>query len=146
MFRLDGRLDHSADFAMPEKTPSHLLVVLTVLVIPIAATLVMELAEALVESLGWRIRLGRTGWDLCILGVGSTGAIFTLPGVVEEWGPEVAVIAGIMALLVAISCGLFIIHLRKTKPEHVKGWQSILAVGLGVASLALPWYFVTRSK
>jgi hypothetical protein len=120
--------------------------VLTVLVIPVVATLLMEAAESIVESLGWRIRLGRTGWDLCVLSVGSTGAIFTLPGVLAAWGPEMAVIYGLLALLIALMCGVFIIHLRKTKPQAVKGWQALLAVGFGMASLALPWYFVSTSK
>lgn len=123
----------------------HRIVVATVLVIPIFATFVMEVAESLVESLGWRIRLGRTGWDLCVLAVGSTGGIFTLPGVIAQWGTDWSVSLGVLVLLVAVVCGLFVIHLRKTKPAEVKGWQAILAVSLGMTALALPWYFVLTS-
>jgi hypothetical protein len=125
--------------------PAHALLVVTIIVVPLFATLVMEAAEALTESLGWRIRLGRTGWDLCVLAVGLTGAVFTLPGVVTKWGPEWAVCDGLIALLIAVACGVFIIHLRKTKPENIKGWQSFLAVGLGLVSLALPLYFVVSA-
>lgn len=131
---------------MLAKQPSHPAVILTVLVIPLGATFLMEIAEAIAESLGWRVRLGRTGWDLCVLAVGSTGGVFTLPGVLDGWGPEMAVSYGILALLIAVGCGLIIIHLRKTKPEELQGWQAIMAVGLGMAALAFPWYFVITSK
>jgi hypothetical protein len=131
---------------MTAPIPSHAGVILSVLIIPLGATILMEVAESIAESLGWRVRLGRTGWDLCVLAVGSAGGVFTLPGVLEGWGPELAVSFGIIAFGVAIGCGLFIIHLRKTKPEDVKGWQAMLSVGLGIASLALPWAFVLKSK
>jgi hypothetical protein len=130
---------------MPVTHPSHSLVVVVALVLPTIATLAMEVAESLIETLGWKIRVARTGWDLCVLAVGSTGGVFTLPGVEERWGTDWSIALGLIALMVAFICGLFIIHLRKTRPEHVKGWQSLLAVGLGVASLVLPWYFVISS-
>lgn len=124
---------------------SHTLDVVTVFLIPILATFVMEAAESLVESLGWRVRLGRTGWDLCVLAVGVGGGIFTLPSVVAKWGAAWSVALGAIVLLFAVLCGLFNIHLRKTKPAHLKGWQILVSVGLGIAALALPLYFVATS-
>jgi hypothetical protein len=124
---------------------THLLLILTVLGFPLLATFVMEGVEALIETLGWRIRLGRTGWDLCVLAVGSTGGIFALPEVVHEWGEAWSRTLGLFCLLVSFSCGVFIVHLRKTPVEKVKGWQTFLAVGLGIAALAFPSYFLIMS-
>jgi hypothetical protein len=47
--------------------------------------------------------------------------------------------------MLEILLGVFVIHLRKTKPGDLKGWQSLTAIGLGIAALALPWYVVMRS-
>lgn len=129
-------------FAMLSPGPSHVVIATVVIGLPVGATFVMEVAESLVETLGWRARLLRTGWDLCVLSVGCAGGIFTLPGVLTRWGPEESVLAGFGVLLMSILCGIFVIHIRKTEPAQVKGWQSLLAVGLGIASLALPLYFV----
>lgn len=126
---------------MASPSTSRFIVATVVLGLPVAATFVMELAESLVETLGWRIRLIRTGWDLCVLSVGCAGGIFTLPGVLNRWGPEETILAGIGVVFVSICCGICVIHIRKTEPRNVKGWQSLLAVGLGIASLALPLYF-----
>lgn len=130
----------------PSGQPTHAVLVLSVLVIPLGATFLMEIAEAIPESLGWRVRLCRTGWDLCVLAVGSTGGIFTLPGVLNGWGAELAVIYGIGSLIIAVMCGLCNIHIRKTKPDDLTGMQAYLSIGLGVAALVLPWYFVVGSK
>jgi hypothetical protein len=129
--------------APPE--PSHGVVALIIVGIPVLATFIMELAESLVETLGWRIRLMRTGWDLCVLSVGCAGGIFTLPGVLSQWGPVETIIAGLIVVFVSIGCGIVVIHIRKTEPRAVKGWQSLVAVGLGIASLTLPVYFIMRS-
>lgn len=130
---------------MVSSEPSHAVVAVVVVGLPVLATFIMELAESLVETLGWRIRLIRTGWDLCVLSVGCAGGIFTLPGVLNRWGSVETILAGLLVVFVSIGCGICVIHIRKTPPAAVKGWQSLLAVGLGIASLALPLYFVWSS-
>ena len=138
-----GTVRHRLAMAPPE--PSHSVVAVVVLGIPVVATFIMELAESLVETLGWRIRLLRTGWDLCVLSVGCAGGIFTLPGVLNRWGPIETIVAGLLVVFASIGCGICVIHIRKTPPDALKGWQSLFAVGLGIASLALPLYFILSS-
>lgn len=125
--------------------PSRHVIATVVLGLPVAATLLMELAESLVETLGWRIRLIRSGWDLCVLSVGCAGGIFTLPGVLSRWGQIETILAGLLVVFVSLGCGISVIHIRKTEPTRVTGKQAHLAVGLGIASLALPLYFILSS-
>jgi hypothetical protein len=126
-----------------QHTPhEHFIIVGAVLGLPIFVTFLMEAAESLVETLGWRVRLVRSGWDLCVLAVGSTGGIFTLPDVIDQWGGDSSTFFGMTSLLLAFFFAVLIIHIRKTEPKALRGWQSFLAIGLGIAALSLPCYFV----
>jgi len=125
----------------------HLHVVTITFVIPIVATLVMEAAETLVDhsQFDWRERFIKTGWDLCVLALGSGAAIFTIPDVQTYLGADFTVDAVVLTLLFTVLFGLFIALIRKVSRERVKGWHGLLALLFGGTALALQWYIVVHS-
>src|SRR5262249_35445390 len=110
------------------------------LIFPIIAALVMTAIESLVETLGWRQRMLKGGWDLCVLAVGSIAGIFGIPKVVDQWGTR-AVPLCILATFVALFSGILILHIRKKASDKPTGLQGFISLVLGGAALVLPWYF-----
>jgi hypothetical protein len=64
-------------------------------------------------------------WDLCILGIGVTGGIFSAPEMVKGWGPEGSLLAAVIVIAVNLVAGIGIQVLRKTL-ERVD-WLAIVA-------------------
>lgn len=114
-------------------------------IIPVLAAFVMAGVESLVESLGWKQRLVKTGWDLCVLAVGSVAGIFAVPNVVGLLGPR-AVIDATVSCLLSLIAGVLIMHIRKTKAIELKGWHGFVALGLGGGALIFPWYVVLHLR
>lgn len=108
--------------------------------IPFAGSVVMQGLESLVDSVGWRVRLVKVGWDLCILAIGSAAGIFVLPGIIREFGPR-AVLWLVLSMLMSFLCAILLMHIRKTKVEDISGVQATSALLLGGAAVTLPWYF-----
>ena len=133
---------------MPQvATVSHAHLVTSSFVIPLVATLVMELAETLVDKspFDWRERFIKTGWDLCVLAVGSSGAIFTLPEVQRMLGPTYAIDLTVLTLLGTVFLGLCIAAIRKRAQAGISGWHGIVAMFLGGTALGIPWYIVVKT-
>lgn len=130
---------------MLEPGEPHLHVVVITFVIPIVATLLMEFAETAVDTspFDWRERLVKTGWDLCVLAIGSTGAIFTIPQVQKRLGHLFAFDSGLLMLLLTVAFGLGIARMRRS--PKVAGWQGLLALFLGGTALGLQLYIVSVS-
>jgi len=124
----------------PTQPHDNVAGLLTSLIVPIAASVVMQALESLVESLGWRVRLVRTGWDLCMLALGSAAGIFVLPGIVQQFGSKATLWLAI-SLVISFLCATLVMHIRKTKPEKLTGPQAVCALLLGGTALTLPWYF-----
>lgn len=94
-------------------------------------------------SLGYRARL--FDWDLCVLAIGSSGAIFTLPKVRNYLGEIYTVDATALMLLVTVLLGLLVIWMRKIDHQKISGMRGILALALGGTALAIPWYIVMKA-
>jgi hypothetical protein len=126
---------------------THVHVVVSSFVIPIVATVLMELAETVADSTSfdWRERQIKTGWDLCVLALGSGGAIFTLPQVRTYLGDPGTIEAGALTLLVTVILALVIAIIRKRPKEKLAGWQAFAALLLGGMALSIPWYIVMHS-
>lgn len=118
-----------------------------VFVIPMTATIVMGFLEGVAahSAIDWRERFLRTGWDLCVLALGSTGAVFSLSQVQQSLGTTWALFLAVMSILVTIFLGVMIALIRRHSVPVISGWLALLAVGLGGTTLTLPWYFVMRS-
>ena len=118
----------------------HVNVLVTTILLPLFATFVMEGVESLVESNTWKARIAKTGWDLCVLGVGTIAGIFGLPEMQSRWGQQTAVYCA-LAMLVAFGAGVLNVKIRKTPALEISGKQALTALGCGGAALVLPWYF-----
>lgn len=105
---------------------------LTQVLVPFGAVLAMNLLENLIESLPWQKRLGRIGWDTCVLSLGVTAAVFSTLDI------EPAI--GFSIFLLGFLCAILIAYLRRG--EEVPGWKAWLSLGLGGAAVAAPSYFV----
>jgi hypothetical protein len=114
----------------------------TTFALPVFAIFVMAGVESLVDTIGWRQRIVRLGWDLSVLGVGLVAGVFALP---RLGGNKEAPLLGAISLLFSIGAGVAIMHLKKCPPERLTGLRAFLAFGCGLAALALPWYFVLTS-
>lgn len=128
---------------MQALTARHYDVLLTAIVLPLLATFIMGVMESLVESVGFLVRLVRTGWDLCILAAGAGAGIFATPDAVNRWGIY-GVLWAILSFAVSILCAGIIMHIRKTKREHVKWWHAATSLALGGGAVALPIYFIVK--
>lgn len=118
----------------------HWLDLVIALGIPVAALSVMTMIEALAESVGWRQRMLKFSWDLTVLSVGVVGGVFALPAM-DGLTRSAAVVSGSISVLISIGVGTAIMHLRKD-PNHTTGLKSFAGLGLGMAALALPVYYI----
>jgi hypothetical protein len=107
----------------------------------------MEFAETLSDTASWhwRDRQLKTGWDLCVLALGSTGGIFTLPQVLKMLGADGSIETGILTLLFIVIFGLGIAFMRKLPKDRLTGWHGNGALLLGGTALTIPWYIVLKS-
>jgi hypothetical protein len=121
------------------------IVLLASFVIPVLATVIMGFAESLPSVFDWRERQIKIGWDLCVLSLGSSGAVFTLPQVQRSLGVNFALLMGVLTLIATFGLGVGIAYIRKQPRPQLAGWHGWLALFLGGAALALPWVVVMRS-
>jgi hypothetical protein len=87
----------------------------------------------------------KTGWDLGVLAVGSSGAIFTIPEVQKLLGTIYTVDIGVLTLFGTMLLGLGIAGIRKVPKTKISGWHGLLAILLGGTALGIPWYIVLKS-
>lgn len=108
-----------------------------VFVLPLIALSVMTGIESLVESLGWRLRMLKFGWDLTVLSVGIVAGVFALPAM-ANLPRSAAVVGGSVSVIWSIGVGVIIMHFRK----GVTGRNSYIGFVLGLAAFTLPVYFI----
>lgn len=127
---------------MPTGNNSHLHVVLTTFVVPLVSTVVMEVLETVADpsAFDWRDRLMKTGWDLNVLALGTSGAIFTLPAV-QKYLSEFAVETAFVTFCFTAITGMLIAAIRRKKA----GWRSLLALLIGGIAICIPWVLVLKS-
>ena len=125
----------------------HLHAVASTFVIPIAATVLMEMVETIADStpVDWKDRQIKTGWDLCVLALGTSGAIFTSAEVQKMLGVVYSVDLGIVTLLATMILGLVVAGIRKRTKNHPSGLLGTLALALGGTALVIPWYIVVHT-
>lgn len=117
---------------------AHFEVLLTAIVLPLGATMILGAIEGLVEPLRAAQRMGKIGWDMCILSAGASG-IFSTPDLVKRYSYTVTL--ALMSLLSSIGSGVLIMHIRKAVKKDLTAWQGLLVVILGGWTLALPAYY-----
>jgi hypothetical protein len=105
-------------------------------VIPFLFVLVMSGAEYLAKPrLLWDL-MTDVGWDMCILGIGVTGGIFSAPEMEKGWGPEGSLLAAVIVIAVNLVAGIGIqILKRDLGTGRVVG---TLGIVLGIFAVALP--------
>jgi hypothetical protein len=117
----------------------HFEVLLTAIVLPFGATMILGAIEGLVEPLRAAERLVKIGWDMCILSAGASG-IFSTPDLVRSYS-YMSVTLALMSLLSSIGSGVIIMHIRKAGKKDLTAWQALLAAVLGAGALGLPTYY-----
>ena len=105
-------------------------------VIPFLFVLVMSGVEYLAKPrLLWDL-MTDVGWDMCILGIGVTGGIFSAPEMEKGWGPEGSLLAAVIVIAVNLVAGIGIqILKRDLGTGRVVG---TLGIVLGIFAVALP--------
>ena len=82
-------------------------------VIPFLFVIVMSGVEYLAKPrLLWEL-MTDVAWDLCILGIGVTGGIFSALEMVKGWGPEGSLLAAVIVIAVNLVAGIGIQVLRR---------------------------------
>ena len=105
-------------------------------VIPFLFVIVMSGVEYLAKPrLLWDL-MTDVGWDMCILGIGVTGGIFSAPEMEKGWGPEGSLLAAVIVIAVNLVAGIGIqILKRDLGTGRVVGTFGIV---LGIFAVALP--------
>jgi hypothetical protein len=105
-------------------------------VIPFLFVIVMSGVEYLAKPrLLWDL-MTDVGWDMCILGIGVTGGIFSAPEMEKHWGPESSLLAAVIVIAVNLVAGIGIqILKRDLGTSRVVGTVGIV---LGIFAVALP--------
>jgi uncharacterized membrane protein YczE len=125
----------------------HVHLVASTIVIPIGATVVMELVETLADEgpFDWRDRQVKTAWDLCVLALGTGSGVFTVPEVQKMLGSAYTVDVGIGSILFTFAVGVIVAAIRRRPKEKRSGWLGFLSLSLAGTTLALPWYILWTS-
>jgi hypothetical protein len=105
-------------------------------VIPFLFVIAMSGVEYLAKPrLLWDL-MTDVGWDMCILGIGVTGGIFSAPEMEKGWGPEGSLLAAVIVIAVNLVAGIGIqILKRDLGTRRVVG---TLGIVLGIFAVALP--------
>jgi hypothetical protein len=105
-------------------------------VIPFLFVIAMSRVEYLAKPrLLWDL-MTDVGWDMCILGIGVTGGIFSAPEMEKGWGPEGSLLAAVIVIAVNLVAGIGIqILKRDLGTRRVVG---TLGIVLGIFAVALP--------
>jgi hypothetical protein len=113
------------------------------IVLPVVVTVIMGALEEGVDKIGWRGRLVKTGWDLCILSVGSAG-IYATPQMVDGWGPAAPLFAA-GSVVISLGFTVAISFIRKIDPARITLLHGLGSIALGGGALGMPIYFVLHS-
>ena len=104
--------------------------------VPLLFVLVMASVESLAKPTTFWNKMTDVGWDLCILGIGVTGGIFSNPIMEQRFGGSTSLITAIVVIAVDLGFGTGILHLKKRRDpaDRITGSACIflgcLAVGL----------------
>ncbi len=116
----------------------------TVFVLPAAFVFVLGLLDWLVAAAPWQEWLIDLGWDSHVLAWGALGGVFSNSNIRKFFAGEGEVeVAELFCVVALFLCAVAILALRKKKP-HV-GWQSILSLAVGGASLVVPVAIALRA-
>ena len=107
----------------------------TSVIIPLIYVLVMTGIEYLARPRPFWETVADASWDLCILGVGVTGGIFSNPAMKDQYGDD-ALLAAVIVTGINIGFGIFIMILKKTAGIGRVG--ASICMGLGILAVALP--------
>ena len=105
-------------------------------IIPFLFVLVMSGLEYLAKKRPLWELMSDVAWDLCILGIGVTGGIFSTPEMEKGWGPEGSLRAAVIVIAVDLGAGVGVQVLRRDfGTGRLAGSYSI---ALGIFAVALP--------
>lgn len=122
---------------MVPSTDSHSFVVASAIGVPALAVGVMTIFESFGDKGNWRYRVGKLGWDLCVLSVGLVGGIFTNSDVAGGFKNKPALGLGIsFSFLCCLAAAGLVMHVRR--PKRLTGRRALIALALGGAALAIP--------
>lgn len=123
--------------------PGYTELVAFAVCLPSLAVIIASLAEGIVESAGWRVRIAKLGWDLCVLALGADGGIFGHPAVAKGFETTGAMVENMaLVLLLTFASALGIIHFRKERP--LSGRNALMALATGGAALMIPAYVIVH--
>ncbi len=105
-------------------------------VIPFLFVIAMSGVEYLAKPrLLWDL-MTDVGWDMCILGIGVTGGIFSAPEMEKGWGPEGSLLAAVIVIAVNLVAGIGIQILKRDL--GARRVVDTLGIVLGIFAVALP--------
>ena len=104
---------------------------------PILAAFVMTGMESLARPVPFWEKAADVGWDLCILGVGITGGIFTNPAVETTFGVTSAPVAAVIVILLDLGLAVAVLHIRKGR-ANISRLVGSSCFALGSLAVGLP--------
>lgn len=111
-------------------------VFLSSVAIPFVFLLLMSLVKKLVHSGSQEVFVAELGWDLSILAVGISGAIFSAESITGSYG-EARILYGYFVLAMTMGLGVSVASIRyKTNPLTEK--PASLCLALGLTAVAIP--------
>jgi len=105
-------------------------------VIPFLFVIVMSGVEYLAKSRPLWELMTDVAWDLCILGIGVTGGLFSAPEMEKGWGPEGSLLTAVIVIAVNLVAGICIQVLRRNLEAGRLVGNSCMV--LGIFAVALP--------
>jgi hypothetical protein len=112
-------------------------VILPTVGLPLVFTLVMTGIEGLARPAPFWEKMTDVGWDLCILGVGVTGGIFSNPAMAVAYGSVGALWTSIIVIGVNLGLSVSILYTKRGINPVTRKIGSI-CLGLGAMAVALP--------
>ena len=136
---------------MPPQTPASPggslgTLLLFGLLIPILAVMIADLVEWVAQPTNWRERLGKLGWDCCVLALGATGGILIQPPVVRGVGDGTTLAAAeiIACFLILVICLVIALVRRGKTGRKMTGARGLVILALGGAALAIPTFLAVK--
>ncbi len=105
-------------------------------VIPFLFVLVMSGLEYLAKPRPLWELMSDVAWDLCILGIGMTGGIFSTPEMEKGWGAEGSLLAAVIVIAINLGAGIGIQVLKRNLGTSRLVGNSCMT--LGIFAVALP--------
>ena len=104
-------------------------------VVPFLFVLAMSGVEYLAKPrLLWDL-MTDVGWDMCILGIGVSGGIFSAPETEKGWGPEGSLLAAVVVIAVNLVAGISIQILKRNLEAGRLVANSCMTLGLFAVAL-----------